>query len=156
MTESCSTGPAIEDHVVVRQAQSRTGLGYQDRASERSALAAQVPTVESWRERKHDPIDDIGSDQMRCEVAERAANDRIVGAILATHSAEPRIKSVLSFRRNTVVRRISGLAADAIETASATLRTATLRNRTKQRRCYPSRREIFIQDAAMEREMFRL
>ena len=76
----------------------------------------------------------------------------VSGPTVLGQTAQP-IEPVLLPPRSR--RRIAELAADTIGAISAMFRTRTRRQRPRREQ-YPPRREDFVEEPAMRREMFRL
>src|ERR1700741_4405688 len=105
---------------------------------------------------KRDPMADISAVWKRSAAAERAiVNGWVFGLVLMASSAQASVGSAVPFPRNEVGRRIAEWAAGGVEAVRALGRTSESRSRP-ERRYYHPRREGFIEDAAMSREMYRL
>jgi hypothetical protein len=99
---------------------------------------------------------DIGAVWKRSAVAERAVVFGSIGFAPTAGSAQASLGSVLPLPRNNVGRRMADWAAGTAEAVRAMFRTTAVRPSEPERRHYPPRRESYIEDAAMSREMYRL
>ena len=99
---------------------------------------------------------DIGAVWKRSAAAERAIiSGWVFGLVLTASSAQASVGSAVPFPRTDVGRRIADWAVGTVAAVRAMVRTSALRSQPK-RRYYHPRRETFIEDAAMSREMYRL
>lgn len=153
MNESRSTSVDIDDQEAIRQAQTPTLLAHQDRPSAAHLPAPRTRHPKSRPEHNRGSMAGVGAQTVRTDVTERTTvKPRTVDPSLATDSAESRIESAPPITGPNVVRRIGGLPTKLLGIARSLPRP----NRTNRRPYCPSRREAFIENAAMDREMFRL
>jgi hypothetical protein len=99
---------------------------------------------------------DIGVLWKRSAVAERALVHRwLLGMVLPTHVARPSIGTAFPLPRNDVGRRMADWVQGVVEAVRERSHTRVMRREPTKRYQHP-RRESFIEDAAMAREMYRL
>jgi hypothetical protein len=99
---------------------------------------------------------DIGAVWKRSAVAERTlVNGWVLGLVLATQAVQSSVGAVLPLPRTDVGRRLAGWTLGAVAAVRARLTTRAMPSEPRKRYHHP-RRESFIEDAAMSREMFRL
>jgi hypothetical protein len=102
---------------------------------------------------------DLGAVWKRSAAAERAiVNGSLLGLVLTASTAQASVGWAVPFPRNDIGdigRRIADWAAGTVETVRAMIRTSARHSETEPRYYHP-RRETFIEDAAMSREMYRL
>jgi hypothetical protein len=99
---------------------------------------------------------DIGAVWKRSAAVERAlVSGWFFGLVLTASSAQASVGSAVPFPRNDVGRRIADWAVGTMGAVRAMVRTSP-RPSQPERRYYHPRRESFLEDAAMSREMDRL
>jgi hypothetical protein len=99
---------------------------------------------------------DIGVLWKRSAIAERTLAHRwILGMVLPTQVAQPSIGAVIPLPRNDVGHRLADWVQGVIEAVRERSQCRISRPEPKKRYQHP-RRESFIEDAAMAREMYRL
>lgn len=99
---------------------------------------------------------DIGAVWRRSAAAERAlVAGWSVGLVLGAGSAQASIGSAIPFPGNNVGRRVANWTASTVVAVRALVRTSP-RTSKPERHYYHPRRESYIEDAAMSREMHRL
>ena len=99
---------------------------------------------------------DIGAVWKRSAAIERAlVTGWLPGHAFTAGSAQAGVGSAIPFPRSNVGRRIAAWAADTVDAVFGLVRTSAPRSEPKRRHYHP-RRESFIEDAAMSREMYRL
>ena len=99
---------------------------------------------------------DIGAMWKRSAADERAlVAGWFSGLALTAGTAQAGIGSAVPLPRNDVGRRVADWAVATAEAVRAAFRTPTWRSEPERRYDHP-RRESFIEDAAMSREMHRL
>lgn len=152
MTESRSSRVDVADQGALRKARTPPLLAYQGQHSVSLAPASGTRHLESRTEHNCEPTAGVGSQEKHSDVTEHATvNGRIVGLGPATESANTCAEPPSPLRRN-ILRRIAGVPTRLLAIARITPRPS----RTNRRPYYPPRREVFIENAAMDREMFRL
>ena len=98
---------------------------------------------------------DIGAVWKRSAAVERAlVTGWLSGLVLTAGSAQVGVGS-LPLPRNNIGRLIADWVVDSAEVVRSAFRTRAPRSEPTQRYHHP-RREAFIEDAAMSREMYRL
>ena len=99
---------------------------------------------------------DIGAVWKPFHVSRRTfVNGWILGLVLTLQAAQSNVGAVLPLPRIHVGRRLAALSAGAIEAVRARLQTLAAPRESDKRYHHP-RRESYIEDAAMSREMYRL
>lgn len=153
MTEIHSATEDVDDQEDMRQAQTPTLLAHHDRPQAPHVPASGTQHIEPLVGHNCESAARLGSQRMRSKVTEdTTVNHPIAGLGLASDSAEPGLGPAPPVPRNNIARRIAGLPTKL----RAITRSITRSNRTNRRPYYPSRRDAFIESAAMDREMFRL
>lgn len=78
-----------------------------------------------------------------------------VGFLRTTHAAHAGVGTVFPLPRRHVGRRVQDWISGVVEATRTRMQTRTRHREPKQEYRHP-RREVFLEDAAMSREMFRL